>query len=242
MPYKVQSLTNIQASGPSDPLEVFGTIDRQIVAIGLSEGSALVRSSVDGKAWVEETTLSGALAPSHNVRRLLETNLSHIDVVGSSMLCRLTRAWQIDDPGGSPSFVEETADFAEATANDVEPWPAVEAVGDQFAIGFERPFSRVSITVGTAGVGGTLAVKYWDGSALVAVSGLSDATNGFTTGGANEVSFDEPSDWVAQQLNSTNDRLYYLYFEVATGYGTNPLLSEGSLPDFPQFELVSFLA
>lgn len=136
------------------------------------------------------------------------------------------QAWQIDDPAGTPVYVDETADFASAAANDVDPWPATEAAGDQFAVAYGQPFDKIAMTVGTVGVGGTLAVKYWNGTAWAAVSGLSDATTGFTVGGANDITWTMPTDWTPLSINGS-ESIYYVVFEVATIYGTDPVLTQG---------------
>lgn len=139
------------------------------------------------------------------------------------------QVWQIDDPAGTPVFVDETTDFNDVGTADVQTWPDPEAVGDQLAIGAVRPFKNITIDVSaTAGVGGTMAVKYWNGTALVAVANLTDDTTGLTVAGVNTISFDLPTDWVAQVLNGSAS-LFYLYFEVATEYSTVPLLDEGSI-------------
>lgn len=139
-----------------------------------------------------------------------------------------TQAWQIDDPAGSPVFVDETADLASATATDVTVWPASEAVGDQFAIGFPQRFRQLRLDVGTAGVGGTMAVKFWNGSAWTAVSGLVDSTTGLTVASVNNISWTMPTTWEPRTL-STSASLFYVVLEVATLYSTNPVLDEGHI-------------
>lgn len=138
-------------------------------------------------------------------------------------------AIQIDDPGGTPAYVDETTDFASAAAGDVDPWPASEAEGDQFAVGYVDPWGKLKVTIGTAGVGGTLAVKYWNGTSWTAVTGLVDNSTGFTAGTSTyDITFDVPNDWVARSINGSPD-LYYVVFEVATVYSTNPILDQGQI-------------
>lgn len=136
------------------------------------------------------------------------------------------QAWQIDDPAGTPVYVDETADFASAATGDVDPWPTSEAAGDQFAIGFRGPFNSLTLTLGTNGVGGTLAWKYWNGTAWTAVSGLVDGTTGFTASGT--VTFTMPTNWKPRTLNGSAS-LFYLVAEVATLYAPNPILTSGTI-------------
>lgn len=139
------------------------------------------------------------------------------------------QAWQIDDPSGTPSYVDETADLASSATSDVTPFPASEAVGDQFVMGFDNPFNAVEFTLGTNGNGGTITVKYWDGSAWTAVSGLSDGTSHLTGDGT--LSFTMPTDWVKRSINGS-DSLYFLALEIATVYSTtNPVISQAQITD-----------
>lgn len=136
------------------------------------------------------------------------------------------QVWQIDDPAGSPVFVNETTDFNSAGANDVDPWPTSEAIGDQMAVGFAQKFSKLRLNVGTAGVGGTLTWRYWNGTSWTTLSGVSDGTTGLTTSGTNNVTWTAPTDWVARSLNGSAS-LYYVVAQVATTYSTNPIITQG---------------
>lgn len=132
--------------------------------------------------------------------------------------------WQIDDPGGTPAYVDITAAFN--GGGSCNPWPASEAIGDQMAVAFSRPVRRLRIDMSaTLGIGGTLKIKYWNGTALAEVANLTDGTTGFTVAGVNEITFDMPAA-VAQTVNGEGP-YYWLYFEVLTTYSTNPVLDEG---------------
>lgn len=151
------------------------------------------------------------------------------------------QVWQVDD--SVPTFVDQTTGFNDATSANCTPFPASEAIDDYFAIGFERPFSAITIDSagGTAGVGGVVAWEYWNGSAWTAVSGLTDDTSGFTVAAdAQEVSWTMPSDWKANTLNSVT--AFYVRARVTTVYSTNPVLDQGfignSAVDFTQGEVV----
>jgi len=136
------------------------------------------------------------------------------------------QVWQVDDPAGAPGYVDETTDFNDAGANDVDPWPLVEAIGDHFAIGFADTFTRLTIDVGTAGVGGTMTWRYWDGASWTALTGVVDGTSEFTASGRNEVTFALPGNWTARTLNGSAS-LFYVVAEVDTVYSTNPIITQG---------------
>ena len=132
--------------------------------------------------------------------------------------------WQIDDPAGTPVYVDITSAFN--GGGSCSPWPSPEGVGDQMAVAFSRPVNRFRIDMSaTLGIGGTIAIKYWDGAALQTVAGLTDGTTGFTVGGVNEITFNMPAA-VAQTVNGEGP-YYWYYFEVATGYSTEPVLDQG---------------
>jgi len=156
---------------------------------------------------------------------------ARVDASTGTVACAIApqnvgKCLQIDDPAGTPVYVDQTSEAQSSTADDVDPWPASEAIGDQMAVGFHSPFNKLTVTVSaTAGVGGTLTYKYWNGTAWTAVSGLTDATTGFTVAGANTVVFTMPTDWAPRSLNGSDD-LYYLVAEVAGVYSTNPILNQ----------------
>ena len=137
-----------------------------------------------------------------------------------------SQVWQIDDPAGTPAFVDETADYNSVGAGDVLPFPASEAVGDQFAIGFTSTFGGVNIDVGTAGTAGSLTWKYWNGTAWTNLAGVTDDTTGFTVTTPNDVTWTVPTDWATRTLNGSA-ALYYVVAEVAVVYTINPILDQG---------------
>lgn len=136
-----------------------------------------------------------------------------------------SQVWQVDDSGG-PSFVDETTDFNDAGANDVDPFPATEAVDDYMAVGFTQAFGDLVLNVGTAGVGGVVAWEYWNGTTWTALSGVTDGTTDLTTSGENSVTFTVPQDWAALILNGSAS-LFYVRARVTTVYSTNPIITQG---------------
>ena len=151
------------------------------------------------------------------------------DLWGEQIAQDAGQVWQVDADGG-PSYVDLTTVFNSAATADVDPWPATEAIGDFMAVGFEGRFGYLDLdyTGGTAGVGGTLAVEYWNGSSWSAVTGLTDPTAGFTTAvGSFTVSWDIPADWDTNAINGVT--LYYIRFRVTGVYSTNPVLDQGQV-------------
>lgn len=163
-------------------------------------------------------------AIDRGVRMVSTHNIKRVNYVAGEVTA--AKVWQIDDPGGTPAYLDETTDFNDADVNDVDPWPAVEAVGDRFAIGFARKFSGLTINVGIAGVGGTATWKYWNGNSFTNLSGVTDNTTGFTVSGTNKVTFTVPADWATTSINSSV-QLYYIAADVATVYSTNPIITQG---------------
>ena len=137
--------------------------------------------------------------------------------------------WQVDISTG-PTFVDETTDFNSSTNADVTVFPAAEATGDYFAVGFAQPFSKLVFDYanGTAGTVGTVTWKYWNGTAWTALSGVSDATAGFTTAAADglAVTWTAPTDWATNSLNGSA-QLYYVIAEVTGAYTVNPIIDQG---------------
>ncbi|NBC17444.1 MAG: hypothetical protein GVY18_09055 [Bacteroidetes bacterium] len=191
----------------------------------LPEIAAHVLSQIGGNHKAMRMAASVAAANSSVTKTLVGSATGTISVAATQ--ADATKALQIDDPSGSPSYVDETSDFASAATGDVNPWPTSEAVGDQFAIGYTEIFSKFNVTIDTAGAGGSLAVKYWDGSQWTTVSGLSDASSGLTAGTSSyDISFDVPGDWAKKSLDGSEE-LYYIVLEVTSTYSTDPVLSQG---------------
>ena len=130
------------------------------------------------------------------------------------------KAWSIDDPAGTPVYVDFTTALASAGAADVTIYPAVEVTGDQFAIGFASPFTKIFWTLSTLGTVGTTTYKYWNGTAWTALSGVGGAAAHFIAGGA--VTWTMPTDWVQLSINGSAP-LYFVVAEVATAYTVNPI-------------------
>lgn len=141
-----------------------------------------------------------------------------------------TLAFNVSDPGGSPTWTDETANANSPGNGDWAIFPASEATGDYAAFGFSQEFSKLIFdnANGTAGVGGTVAWEYWNGSAWTALTGLTDGTSGFTASVADgqEVTWTAPTDWATTSLNSSA-QLYWVRARVTGTYSTNPTYDQG---------------
>lgn len=139
------------------------------------------------------------------------------------------QVWQEDNDGG-PSYVDLTTDFNDVGDADVNPFPVTEAVNDAMYIGFSQKFAKLVFDYanGTAGVGGTVAWEYYNGSGWSAVSGLTDGTAGFTTAVADglTVTWTAPTNWAKTSINGSA-QLYYIRARVTGTYSTNPVLDQG---------------
>ena len=177
----------------------------------LSSASVAFQAADIGKAvWVEAAATTGK-------------------AISDAVNGPIDAAWQYD--ASADSFVDLTEELNDAAAGDVEPFPATEEVGDLFYIGHIQAFDRVSIEIGTPGVGGTLAWEYWDGTAWQALT-VTDGTGGFTAAaGSHDLTFTPPVDWATTQLNLpiNGRRLFYIRARLTALYTTNPVLDRATL-------------
>lgn len=144
--------------------------------------------------------------------------------------------FQVDDPEGSPTYVDIAAAFNSSATGDTNFVPASEAVGDRTLVGFATPFNALSLVLGTAGSGGAVTWKYYSGSpdiydstAFTALTGLrgtvADITNLNTTT-AGVVLWTVPDGWRPVAINGS-DPLFWVALEVGTVWTTNPVGSQG---------------
>ena len=128
-----------------------------------------------------------------------------------------------------PTFVDETVDANSAAANDWQFFPAG-AAADYAAIGYTKKFSKLTVNVGTPGVGTyTVAWQYWNGTAWAALTGVVDGTTSFKTGGSNTVTFVVPADWAALVLNGSASLFYIRALKDLGTVTTTPLGTQGSI-------------
>lgn len=132
------------------------------------------------------------------------------------------QVWQFDS--SATGYVDETADANSSGANDWALFPAGAGDADAALVGFPVKFGRLSVNVGTAGVGTyTVVWEYWNGSAWTALSGVTDGTGAFKTAGTNNVTFTIPSNWALSSVNGSA-QLYYVRAKRDSGtVTTDPL-------------------
>lgn len=187
-----------------------------------------------GPVWVMK--LPSTVAPTIGAVTPARVGTSTGTITVAITQAQIARCYQVDSPAASPVFTEYTTEVNNATVDDVIPFPAADAVGDHFAVGFAQKFGQIELNVSTAGVGGTVTWKYWNGTAWTALSGVSDATTGLTVAGVNTVAFTIPADWERVSLNNTEE-LYYVVAEIASGaYSTDPLIAVGAIDGYGAFD------
>lgn len=130
------------------------------------------------------------------------------------------RAFQYDDVG--TGVTNETRDAGNTTAANVTIIPATEAVGDYTVIGHEEPFQEVEMTLSTAGVAGVVVWEYYNGSAWVALTDVTDESNGFKATGISLLQYSVPTDWATTTVGGI-PAMYYVRARITTVYSTNPV-------------------
>ena len=128
------------------------------------------------------------------------------------------------------TWADETGDAADVGGGDVNILFATEEDEvDYMAFGYASPFDYLNFlnsgSGGTAGVGGTVAWEYWNGSTWAALTNVVDGTLGFTvvrTITAQNVAWATPGDWATTSLNSSA-ALYFVRARVTNVYSTNPI-------------------
>ncbi len=152
-----------------------------------------------------------------------------------------TRVYQVVD--ASSTFVDETTDINSAGDGDVALFPSSEAVGDYCAFGMDGRVAQITFNYanGTAGVGGTVTWEYWNGTTWAALSDVVDATAGFTTAAADDltVTWTVPAAWKTTTLNSTEE-LYYVRADVTGEYSTNPIIDHAEVLDTSPTPAIDF--
>ncbi len=163
-------------------------------------------------------------------------------ILGGVLYKDLAKVWRVND--STESFTDETSDAASTGDGDVSLFPASEEVGDYVAFGAKDAFTTLIIDYanGTAGVGGAVAWEYWNGKAWAALTGVADATVGFTLAAADDlkVTWNQPSDWNKRQINA-GPALYYVRAKVTGAYSTNPVLDQIHMTSAPVVESVAVI-
>lgn len=204
-----------------------------------------------------EMTFEGSMGRGKNVHRPGSFILSPAAEVGTDIkiLARqlyfalgglITDVTEGDGTGINPSkvyyydasgdsFTSKLTAFTNSTANDVTvPGHAAAEVDDYLAIGYSKPFTKVTINVGTAKTDtSTIVWEYWDGDAWVTLT-VTDATTGFTVASEHTVTFTAPTDWAVKSLSNTA-ATYYIRARCSafTSAGTAGAITQGSIETQP---------
>ena len=122
-------------------------------------------------------------------------------------------------------YDESTTTYTDVTAgfnagSGWSPIEASEAIGDLTYYVMPSPFGGFSVAADTQGVGGTVVWEYWDGGAWQLIAGITDGTVGYTAAGTQVVSFTEPVDWAAGEVDGESG--FAIRSRVTGVYSTNP--------------------
>lgn len=128
----------------------------------------------------------------------------------------------VADDGGVET--DETTASNNATANDMTLLPVVPVTGDAYNFGAKNPFWKLTLNIGTPGVGTwTIAWQYWNGAwTTIPSAGFSDGTKAFQASAGNrDVVFTPPSDWTTKTIQGISG--YFIRADVAfTSITTQP--------------------
>lgn len=115
-------------------------------------------------------------------------------------------------------WTDDTTDFTDAGAGDVDLLPSYPIVGDGFYIGYSEKFCKVKVVTSQARTGtATIALKYWDGSAWTAVTTVEDDSTGYSeTAGTHIIHFIPPTDWTANTADNgpNGETGYFVVMEM----------------------------
>ncbi|HOP06025.1 MAG TPA: hypothetical protein PLF13_01905 [candidate division Zixibacteria bacterium] len=132
--------------------------------------------------------------------------------------------------GASSSFADLTSVAADAAVADLyhpDSGALLAQAGDQLYLGSIRPFRFVRLLLSTAGVGGSVAFAYFNGSAFTPFTPDGGAYD-FDAADKELLLFDDlasaPVDWQKTTINGQN--LYWIRIEVTDNFSTAPVGSQ----------------
>lgn len=131
------------------------------------------------------------------VDRKLTFKPGHIFAIAATKLADQAVDGAIADDGTVLTW--ETVEANEATGDDMTLLPATPAVNDAYYLGYRYAFNGLTLKYTTAGDGvWTIVWEYYNGSAWVALPGISDGTTAFeAAAGTYDVTWTRPKDWAA---------------------------------------------
>ncbi|MFH1562228.1 MAG: hypothetical protein ABIF11_02235, partial [Nitrospirota bacterium] len=139
------------------------------------------------------------------------------------------KVWWFDHRDGGTTNM--TGSATDTVSNDVI---LGSETTDAHYIGMNYKFDKIVYKIDTAGVGGTVTFKYWDGSIWATVTTVTDTTNSFTQSqaGYGTVSFTIPGGWVVGTVNEDGYK-YWIKVETMGTYST-------TLPKAGQISVVEY--
>jgi len=199
-----------------------GGTGTNVATFGTKVGSGITAVGAGGNSF-----LAAGLVPFHIVA--LDSNIN-VNMYGCSILgvsAPYTGPFRavVADDGGAQT--DETFENSNTTANDGTVFPAAKVANDAIYFGAGNQFSTMTLNVGTASTGTYDVIwEYWNG-AWVALDEVTDGTNGFTTGGTNNVTFETPLDWTNTTINSQGPfKFVRCRITAVTTAGTAPLTTQ----------------
>jgi hypothetical protein len=165
------------------------------------------------------------IAPESGVELVSSHAIKQIDFIAGPTAGQPADAVMIT----SSDYINQVKEFNNTTTGDVD-FIRSFAVNEYGSICYRNPFTRVTLNVSTARVGGTYAWEYYNGSSWSALPSLVDDTTGCSVTGTNDVSWDLPSDWAVIQQGWTPP-LYAMRLRTVTSLTTEPILTQGFVKD-----------
>ena len=189
----------------------------------IADGGNVVVSEINDIIYVDGTKYSqDGAGIQEAIDDLPSTGGKVVLPEGTYNIDRAVDAAVADDGG---TYTDETAAANSATANDMTLLPAAPAVNDAYYFGYDYRTRKVSVNIGTQGVGTwTITWEYYNGSAWTALSGVSDGTAGFTAAaGEKDVTYTLPTDWAKTSVNGASKYWIRARVSAFTSITTQPL-------------------
>lgn len=122
---------------------------------------------------------------------------------------------------GGTVWQDETTATNNATVNDMNLFDSSPAASDAYYFGEPYKFKRITLNIGTAGVGvWTVIWEYYNGSTwtqlTLATNYLYDGTDQFTHSGTQYVTFSPPSDWTSNEPISGMGTYYWIRARISS--------------------------
>ncbi len=188
------------------------------------------RADTDGNCEYERKVIDDGVDPVNYFSRVLNSQTAYrvrrVGFNGTTQTSTHALKWKVATSGAAYNQLFKY-DGASFTAVSDFPISILDSVGHHFYLGADLPVNVVLFNVTGLGSGITRTVKYWDGSAWIAVSNLSDSTNNFSTGGTGGISFTTPraesTRWKRRYINGVGS--WYWLQIAASAVTTAPTIS-----------------